>query len=158
MSKPQKLNLPAKLKSWAIVSAVLILLCMIGCSSIERRLLFYPTHRDSDNALQRWTHEGQLTGSARTGPSPQTVWLLLHGNGGQACDRTYAPPRFSPNDSVFILEYPGYGKRAGLPGKDSINAAAKEAYLLLRKNFPNTPVCVASESIGSGPACFLATI
>ena len=56
------------------------------------------------------------------------------------------------------MEYPGYGKRRGKPGKDSFNAAAKEAYLALRRMYPATPVCVASESIGSGPACFLATM
>ena len=48
--------------------------------------------------------------------------------------------------------------RAGVPSQRSFNSAAKEAYRELRKQFPNTPVCVASESIGSGPACNLATL
>jgi pimeloyl-ACP methyl ester carboxylesterase len=84
--------------------------------------------------------------------------LFLHGNGGQASDRTYALDAFAPEDAVFILEYPGYGKRVGVPSQKSFNAAAKEAYLDLRKRFTNARVCVASESIGSGPACYLATI
>jgi len=81
---------------------------------------------------------------------------MLHGNAGQAVDRTYALPCFSPQDSVFILEYPGYGARKGKPSRASFDAAAVEAYELLRKTFPNTPICVIGESIGSGPACMLA--
>jgi len=38
----------------------------------------------------------------------------------------------------------------------SMNEAAAEAYQWLRKRNPDTPVCVLGESIGSGPACFLA--
>jgi pimeloyl-ACP methyl ester carboxylesterase len=39
----------------------------------------------------------------------------------------------------------------------TINAAAVEAYELLRARFPGTPVCIAAESIGCGPAAFLAS-
>jgi hypothetical protein len=39
----------------------------------------------------------------------------------------------------------------------AINGAAREAYGLLRAQFPDRPVCVAAESIGCGPASFLAT-
>lgn len=99
-----------------------------------------------------------MIGVSRVVDAPKNVWLFLHGNAGQAADRSYALPCFSDGDSVYIMEYPGYGKRRGKPGKHSFNAAAREAYLLLRKMYPTVPVCVASESIGSGPACFLATV
>jgi surfactin synthase thioesterase subunit len=82
---------------------------------------------------------------------------MLHGNAGQAVDRAYALRSFSPDDAVFILEYPGYGAREGNPSRASFNAAAREAYALLRKTFPATPICVMGESIGSGPACMLAS-
>ena len=39
----------------------------------------------------------------------------------------------------------------------AINDAATEAYEALRSRFPNSPVCVVGESIGSGPASMLAT-
>jgi uncharacterized protein len=139
-------------------AGIVVLLCMIGCSSLERRLLFYPSHGRSLNGLAAWSHEGELIGVARTVATPGNVWLFLHGNAGQAADRAYAMDSFSDGDSVFIMEYPGYGKRRGRPGKDSFNAAAKQAYLLLRKMYPTVPVCVVSESIGAGPACFLATV
>jgi pimeloyl-ACP methyl ester carboxylesterase len=82
---------------------------------------------------------------------------MLHGNGGQAEDRIYAIPSFSADDAVYILEYPGYGKRPGRPSREAFDAAALEAYLLLRKTYPDRPVCVVGESIGSGPAASLAT-
>ena len=83
---------------------------------------------------------------------------FTHGNAGQAADRTYALHCFSDSDAAFILEYPGYGKRAGSPGQKSFDAAAKEAYLGLRQAYPHIPVCVIGESIGSGPASSLSRL
>jgi hypothetical protein len=138
-----------------LITAIAIL-GMAGCSYIERKLLFYPTHNKHDNSLTPWIKKGQTIGYSRQVESPRNIWLMLHGNGGQASDRIYAVPCFSESDSVFILEYPGYGNRKGVPSKESFNKAAKEAYLLLRDIYPKIPVCVAAESIGSGPALFLA--
>src|ERR1700677_339820 len=81
---------------------------------------------------------------------------MAHGNGGQAAGRDYVLRRMSKEDSLYVLEYPGYGSREGSPSLESINRAASEAYQLLRSQHPNTPVCVLGESIGSGPACALA--
>lgn len=130
---------------------------LTGCTGIQRKFLFYPTHHNGDNGLTAWQAEGKTIGYSRQVTSPENVWLMLHGNGGQASHRTYAIPCFSERDSVFILEYPGYGARDGKPSRASFDAAATEAHLLLRKTFPNIPICVAGESIGSGPACTLAT-
>lgn len=129
-----------------------------GCQRIQRNVLFYPTHHEGNGGLQRWTHEGALIGFAREVEAPATVWLMLHGNGGQAADRSYALPAFSPGDSVYILEYPGYGKRPGTPSRSSIDAAAREAYELLRMRYPDRPVAVVAESIGSGPAASLGAL
>jgi uncharacterized protein len=135
-----------------------ILLGMYGCSPIERKLLFFPTHHPHDNNLTPWVLNGEIIGYSRNVESPRNVWLMLHGNGGQASDRLYAVQSFSDEDSAYILEYPGYGNREGVPSKESFNRAAKEAYLSLRETYPHIPVCVASESIGSGPASSLASL
>jgi pimeloyl-ACP methyl ester carboxylesterase len=140
-----------------IVAALFIALITAGCV-LQRKLLFFPSHRPDTNGLVAWTIDGRLIGYARKVEHPQNVWLFTHGNAGQASDRTYALPSFSASDSVFILEYPGYGERPGTPSKASIDAAAEEAYLWLRKEYPKLPVCVAGESIGSGPASHLATL
>lgn len=83
---------------------------------------------------------------------------MLHGNAAQASDRIYAVPCFADDDSVYILEYPGYGDRKGAPSQKTFDPAAREAYLFLRETYPHTPVCVAAESIGSGPAASLANL
>lgn len=149
------------IRKFLIISAVLptvISFLTVGCSSIERKMLFYPTHRPADNGLAPWISNGNIIGYSRNVETPVNIWLMLHGNGGQASDRTYAIPCFSPEDSVFILEYPGYGKREGVPSKETFNQAAKDAYLFLRSTFPKIPICAVGESIGSGPASFLACL
>ena len=140
------------------VTSVALVCLAVGCSSLERKLLFYPRHRSADNGLMPWTRNGNLIGYSREVDSPKNVWLMLHGNAGQASDRAYAIASFSAEDSVFILEYPGYGNRKGKPSKDTFNRAAKEAFFLLREKFPKVPVCVVGESIGSGPASSLANL
>ncbi len=151
-------NFIRKLIILAVILIPVIFLLSVGVSSIERWLLYYPTHRTGDNGLEPWVRNGELIGFSRKVQSPKNIWLMLHGNGGQAADRAYAIPNFSPDDSVFILEYPGYGKRGGVPSKDAFNQAAKEAYLLLRYTYAGIPACIASESIGSGPASFVADL
>lgn len=136
-----------------VLSLLLFLLLYL---LFQRKLLYYPTHHQETNGLAQWRHEGELIGFAREVPSPENVWLMMHGNGGQASDRAYALSSFSPRDSVFILEYPGYGKRGGRPSMKAFDAAAWEAWDLLKHRFPHTPLCVVSESIGSGPASILA--
>jgi pimeloyl-ACP methyl ester carboxylesterase len=133
-------------------------LLLIGFALFQRKLLYLPSHHKENNGLTEWRHEGQIIGYARHARSPETVWLFLHGNAGQAADRTYILPSVPIQDSVYILEYPGYGNRQGSPSLISFNTAAKEAYELLKNQFPNRPVCIAAASIGTGPASYLATI
>jgi uncharacterized protein len=126
-----------------------------GCTAIQRQFLFYPSHHDRHNDLHSWRERRNLLGYSREVANPKNVWLMLHGNAGQATDRAYALPCFANDDSVYILEYPGYGAREGNPSKASFDAAAASAYRLLKRNFPKTPVCVVGESLGTGPACVL---
>jgi len=140
---------------------ILLLVCLVAlvlaAAAWQRQLLYFPTHHSRNNGLSEWRHRGELIGFSREVPSPGNVWLMLHGNGGQASDRVYALSSFSPLDSVFILEYPGYGQRPGTPSRKSFDEAARQAYLLLRSRFTRTPVCVMAESLGSGPASVLAS-
>jgi pimeloyl-ACP methyl ester carboxylesterase len=135
-----------------------LFILLFGCSSIQRRLLYFPTHEPGSNGLTEWKYEGQLVGFAREVSSPKCVWLMLHGNAGQASDRAFALPNFSETDSVFIMEYPGYGVRKGTPSMRSFNEAALRAYDFLRALYPGRPICVVGESIGTGPASMLAAL
>ena len=149
---------------WLRLAVLLILLTAVaflataGRASLERFFLFFPTRRPHDNDLTPWRKGEEIIGYARLVESPQNVWLMLHGNAGQASDRVYAIPCFSDEDAVFVMEYPGYGRRPGVPSKESLNQAAAEAYQHLRETYPQAPVGVAAESLGSGPAASLATL
>ena len=131
---------------------------LIGCALFQRKLLYFPSHHKQSNGLTEWRKGDQLIGYARQVTSPDAVWLFLHGNAGQAADRTYVIPSLPVTDSAYILEYPGYGIRPGSPSMASFNSAAQQAYELLRSQNPTIPVCIAAESIGTGPASYLATL
>lgn len=122
----------------------------------QRSLLYFPTHAASPTTLKPWLVGVRTIGFCREVPKADTIWLMTHGNAGQAADRDYVLARMSDRDSLYVLEYPGYGRREGAPSLESINQAAREAYELLRSQNPGTPVCVLGESVGSGPACSLA--
>jgi uncharacterized protein len=126
-----------------------------GCTLIQRMVLFHPTHDAQAAELQPWLDQGRIIGYAREMPEPENVWLVLHGNGGQAATRDYMLRVFEEQDAVFVMEYPGYGQRAGMPSRKSFDKAARQAFRLLRARFPERPVCVVSESLGSGPASVL---
>jgi uncharacterized protein len=122
----------------------------------QRSLLFFPTHLTPSSRLTPWSDGNRTIGYCREVPNPRTIWLMMYGNAGQAADRDYVLGRMSDQDSLYVLEYPGYGFREGKPSLESMNRAASEAYQLLRTRNRNTPVCVLGESIGTGPACALA--
>jgi len=149
-----------RLTKWALrIAAVLLALYLVLVTIVffrQRSMLFFPTHVAPSTRLIPWLDGKQTIGYCREVRNARTVWLMMHGNAGQAADREYVLNRMSEEDSLYVLEYPGYGMREGSPGLESMNQAASEAYHLLRSHNPNTPVCVLAESIGSGPACALA--
>lgn len=122
----------------------------------QRSLLFMPSQVEESTQLTPWSRDGETIGYCREVSAPQTVWLMMHGNAGQAAVRDYVLPRMSSRDPLYVLEYPGYGSRPGRPGREAFNQAAAQAYRFLRQQFPQTPIGVIGESIGSGPACALA--
>jgi len=148
----------ATVRYWTVVLLVFSTVAFFGCQALVRKVMFAPSHHTQDNGLSHWMHGDRLIGFARLIDDPHNVWLLLHGNGGQAADRIYALHAFADNDAVFILEYPGYGQRDGKLSRTSFDAAALEAYEELRARFPGKPVCVATESLGSGPGSTLAKL
>ena len=146
------------------VAVAYFFLCACGCA-LQRKLLFFPTRIPADAVVQAgaehgfipWkNNSGEIIGwkiPAR-GPATGSV-LIVHGNAGCAVGRDYlAQPIHDAADvEVFVLEYPGYGARAGSPGKKSFMAAAEEAFQLLPAALPKY---VVSESIGAGVAGELA--
>ena len=140
-------------------------LFVLAAAIFQRRLIYFP--RTIPPALAEpaaaelgfvpWRNpSGQIIGwKLPAASSPVASVLITHGNAGCAIDRGYLtdPIHDAAPVDVYVLEYPGYGSRAGSPGKRSILAAAEEAFGLLTNGLPKYLV---SESIGAGVVCDLA--
>ena len=146
------------------VAIAYALLCICGCA-LQRKLLYFPTKIPADVVVRVAAGHGFVPWKNSSGqiigwkiPASETATgsvLIVHGNAGCAIGRDYLaqPIHDAATVDVFVLEYPGYGARAGSPGKKSFIAAAEEAFQLLPTNSPRY---VVSESIGAGVACELA--
>jgi pimeloyl-ACP methyl ester carboxylesterase len=141
------------------------LLFVLAVLIFQRRLIYFPTKIPADRVVQAaaehgfvpWKNPaGQIIGwkLPASGPATSSV-LIVHGNAGCAVDRGYlaGPIHVAAPVDVYVLEYPGYGARAGSPDKRSLLAAADEAFGLLTNGLPKYLV---SESLGTGVACHLA--
>ena len=131
----------------------------------QRRLIYFPTRVSTATALRVAQEQGfvpwrnaadEIIGWHRpaAGPAMQNL-LVVHGNGRNALERGYltTPIHDAGSVDVFVLEYPGYGARAGSPSLRSFLAAAEAAFNLLPTN---RPVYIVAESLGSGVATHLA--
>lgn len=129
-----------------------------GVFLFQRQLLYHPTVLSIDTVMEAWRIDGKIQGFRRTVSEPKGVWLVCHGNGGQAAKRDYLLDEVAGDTVVHVLEYPGFGGRPGKPSLKLFNAAAEDAYRMLRAEFPGVPMGVIGESIGSGPASHLGTL
>jgi len=151
------------------VSRILIVAYLaagIGCAALQRRMIYHPRIIASDDSdrlaasvgLERWRDfTGQNIGWKRLSQMPQVqgIVLITHGNAGCAIDRSdYAKAmQESAAMDVFILEYPGFGDRAGSPSERNLFKAADEGFAALPTN---GPVYLVGESLGTGVAAYLA--
>jgi alpha-beta hydrolase superfamily lysophospholipase len=145
-----------------VIAYVLIVLAVL---IFQRHLIYFPTKIPADIVVQAaaehgfvpWKNPaGRIIGwkIPTTGTATGSV-LIVHGNAGCALDRGYlaGPIHAAATVDVFVLEYPGYGARAGAPGKPALLAAGEEALALMPAGRPKYLV---GESIGAGVACHLA--
>ncbi len=134
----------------------------------QRQMLYFPVTHPPEQAeslasgtgLAVWrgqeNPEGGYVGYLSRAPGSVGAALLLHGNGGCAARRGfYISPIQRMGLDLFVLEYPGFGGRAGTPAQEPLVAAAEDALArILAEGAPR--VWVVGESLGSGVACQLA--
>jgi pimeloyl-ACP methyl ester carboxylesterase len=148
------------------LAVLYLLLCAAGCA-LQRRLIYFPTKLDPRVADQMAAKEGFQAWRNRAGEiigwklpastSPTGSVLVVHGNAGCALNRGYIsrPIHEAASRDVYILEYPGYGARAGPPSMKNFLAAGEEAFALLPDSMP---IHLVSESLGAGVASHLAKV
>ena len=160
-SRKSRLRFFRVLQLLAIAYALLVLVVLI----FQRRLLYLPAKIPAnviesvarDHGFAPWKNAaGQIIGwqMPASGAATASV-LIVHGNAGCALNRDYIaqPIHDAAAVDVFVLEYPGYGARAGSPSRTSLAAAAEEAFQQMPSGKPKYLV---SESIGAGVASALA--
>jgi fermentation-respiration switch protein FrsA (DUF1100 family) len=154
----------------ALVAAMAGVVAATAVVWIQRALMF-PGSRTTlpSDAVERvggrsvWLdHEGGRTEAwflpARA-PGAGGALLYAHGN-GELIDHwmeAWEPLR-DAGLSVLLVEYPGYGRSPGRPGKASIGAAMRAAYdwVVAQPGIDPKRVAGHGRSLGGGAACLLA--
>jgi len=150
----------------ALLTYLILLLLVAGC---QNAILYHPERGTEENFIaaarrkniQPWRDEnGRLIGWQRPNPRAENRLVVFHGNAGCALDRSYYLKAFESfragaDWEVRIFEYPGYGPRAGSPGKAAFIEAGRAAVRELLASDAR-PLHLLGESIGSGTACALA--
>jgi pimeloyl-ACP methyl ester carboxylesterase len=144
-----------------------IVLVLLGAATLlayalQRSLIYYPSQARLDNleplaareGLLPWRNADQSFIGWRTREGQGLPIMILHGNAGHAFHRSHAVSRLRKagiSSPIYILEYPGYGAREGIPTENSLVAAALAAIDLLPRR-----IVLLGESLGSGVACQVA--
>jgi hypothetical protein len=91
----------------------------------------------------------------------QIFVIYFHGNGCDAGNVTvcgfYESKEFHAH--YLIVEYPRYGMALGMPSEESVNIIAKSVLEFVEGalGVPHDRIVIMGRSIGTGPACFLAS-
>lgn len=145
-------------------SLVLIygVVAVVACS-FTNKFIFHPPHpqyeADHDNVLLLDKGESRVACLYFPPADGQPVLLWAHGNaediGGLEPVLAMIHRR---GFGVLAYDYPGYGHSAGSPSESSCYDAASRAFRFLREHEGVEParILLLGQSIGSGPACWLA--
>jgi pimeloyl-ACP methyl ester carboxylesterase len=143
--------------------------CIIGLFVyvFQYKIVYHPHTYSLDKAmceaqqhqLRLWpTEDKNYHGLISLEPpcAPKGVILIFHGNAGSALDRLYYTDILQNLGYVVLLmEYPGYGAKAGHVGEHTLVAAAGQAADIAQEQF-NQPLIVIGESLGCGIAAAVA--
>jgi pimeloyl-ACP methyl ester carboxylesterase len=145
------------------VSAVLVV------SAAQNYMIYHPVvaaepallASATEKGVSPWRDEtGRLIGWRVPNPRARARLLVFHGNSGNALGRDYYLRAFGAlaggaQWEVLVMEYPGYGARAGDARRADFLAAGRDALARLRAA-DSRPIYLLGESLGSGTACALA--
>ncbi|RYD95452.1 MAG: alpha/beta fold hydrolase, partial [Sphingobacteriales bacterium] len=155
------------LRALKLLLAGYVLICA-ALYFFQEKLLFFPEKLDKayrfsfDQPFEEMairTREGKmLNGLLFRADSAKGLIFYLHGNGGSLRSWGDVAKRYTDlHYSVFLLDYPGYGKSEGsIRGKRQLFDAIQDAYNELRKLVREDSIVVLGYSVGTGPAAHLA--
>jgi uncharacterized protein len=150
---------------------LLLILYVLSCIVLyffQEKLIFFPDQLDKDyrfhfaqpfEELTIQTADGShLNGLLFTADSSKGLIFYLHGNAGSLKDWGEVASRYTDlHYSVFLLDYPGYGKSEGrIQSRDHLFQAIQSAYDSVKRRFQEARIVVLGYSLGTGPAANLA--
>ena len=146
----------------------LVIFLIVFWPTLVRKLIYFPKKIASEEAIQELnfyrfeqlteTFEGDdLRGYIYIHDAPEKIIVLFHGNKGLAAERIVIARGFLDQKAIlFLPEYPGYGDRSGRASEESLTKAAIEDVTFLKNQFPELPIYLVGESLGSGVAAKVA--
>jgi hypothetical protein len=86
------------------------------------------------------------------------IIIFFHGNATHALNGFFRPQYFSSFGYGFVMaEYRGYGGNDGWPSEKGVYADARAQIQYIQRRFPQAPIVLYGESIGTGVAVQMAT-
>jgi alpha-beta hydrolase superfamily lysophospholipase len=157
------------LKFLLIITALYVFVCIL-LFFFQERLIFFPQKLDKDYKFSFNQNFEELNVKASDGillngllfkaDSSKGLIFYLHGNAG--CLSSWgevAQTYTSLNYDVFLLDYRGYGKSEGaINSQQQIYDDLQVVYNELKKKYVEEKIIVLGYSIGTGPACKLASV
>jgi len=151
-------------QAWLTGFTVLLTLLLLGGCNLQYRML-YETDTSlpsggflEENDLRFWPGKEEyrgFIGGSGTG-RPRATFIVFHGNGGTAADRSYYAHELGRlGYRVILAEYPRYGGRKGDLGEAAFVKDADETVRLAREMFSG-PIYLLGESLGAGVAAAVA--
>lgn len=112
----------------------------------------------AEKGFEPWRNaKGERIGWQSQGGDASNPLLVCGGNGGYVLNRGYYRSSLAKQGcdwKVYLVEYPGFGARPGVPGEKALTDAALEAFDMLAG--PGRKVRVVGESLGTGVASAVA--
>ena len=136
---------------------------------LERQVLFVPERAlrgtpehaglEFDDVFPVTADGVKLHGWHMPGPSPDVVWLIFHGNGGNISVRLdqYQEIHRRYGASIMAVDYRGYGRSGGVPSEPGFYADALAAYKLAVNLHPGKKIVLFGRSMGGPVAAQLAS-
>jgi hypothetical protein len=127
----------------------------------ERSLRGTPEHvgLEYEDLLPVTADGVKLHGWHMPGESPDVIWLIFHGNGGNISVRLdqYQEIHRRYDASIIAIDYRGSGRSEGAPSEDGFYADAFTAFEVAAELHPGKKVVVFGRSMGGPVAAQLAT-
>jgi pimeloyl-ACP methyl ester carboxylesterase len=146
-----------------IVTAAGIYFAIVALLAIfQRSFIYHPPRKPPETAALLAAGYRELEPGAWFAPprAPRRkVIVFLHGNAGQVSDSLgKVAPLVADGFGMLLVEYPGFGGRAGSPSEAAIQVAARDAVERLRsQGVRDEDIVLWGESLGTGVATMIAS-